>query len=191
MTLSHSSIFTESRSRSTASISLQSSPNHSLTKFVASAQSLRPHSLSLSNLNLISLTLSLRHRLKSQTFSLSLSLSISISNPQIKSPKSLHQILKSHTNTLCLSLSNLYSPFTNFIRNLNSSSFQFSSVFNLYSLKALIFGLLTNCCEILKYSQVYKPYRSIVGQERGRTHRDLNERRKIKSNLNQINPNLV
>ena len=48
-----------------------------------------------------------------------------------------------------------------------------------------------NCCEILKYSQVYEPYRSIVGQERGRTHRDLNERRKIKSNLNKINPNLV
>ena len=47
------------------------------------------------------------------------------------------------------------------------------------------------CCEILKYSQVYEPYRSIVGQERGRTHRHLNERRKIKSNLNQINPNLV
>ena len=47
------------------------------------------------------------------------------------------------------------------------------------------------CCEIFKYSQVYEPYRSIVGQERGRTHRDLNERRKIKSNLNQINPNLV
>ena len=47
------------------------------------------------------------------------------------------------------------------------------------------------CCEILKYSQVYEPYRSIVGQERGRTHRDLNERRKIKSNLNQTNPNLV
>ena len=49
----------------------------------------------------------------------------------------------------------------------------------------------THCCEILKYSQVYEPYRSIVGQERGRTHRDLNERRKIKSNLNQTNPNLV
>ena len=47
------------------------------------------------------------------------------------------------------------------------------------------------CCEILKYSQVYEPYQSIVGQERGRTHMDLNERRKIKSNLNQINPNLV
>ena len=47
------------------------------------------------------------------------------------------------------------------------------------------------CCEILKYLQVYEPYRSIVGQEQGRTHRDLNERRKIKSNLNQINPNLV
>ena len=45
--------------------------------------------------------------------------------------------------------------------------------------------------EILKYSQVYEPYRSIVGQERGRTHKDLNERRKIKSNLNQISPNLV
>ena len=47
------------------------------------------------------------------------------------------------------------------------------------------------CCEILKYSQVYELYRSVVGQERGRTHRDLNERRKIKSNLNQTNPNLV
>ena len=34
-------------------------------------------------------------------------------------------------------------------------------------------------CEILKYSQVYEPYRSIVGQERGRTHGDLNELRKI------------
>ena len=47
------------------------------------------------------------------------------------------------------------------------------------------------CCEILKYSQVYELYWSIVGQERGRTHKNLNERRKIKSNLNQINPNLV
>ena len=47
------------------------------------------------------------------------------------------------------------------------------------------------CCEILKYLQVYETYRSIVGQEQGRTHRDLNEHRKIKSNLNQINPNLV
>ena len=45
--------------------------------------------------------------------------------------------------------------------------------------------------EILKYSQVYELYRSIVGQERDRTHRDLYERRKIKSNLNQTNPNLV
>ena len=53
------------------------------------------------------------------------------------------------------------------------------------------FSVQEYCCEILKYSQVYEPYRSIVGQERGRTHRDLNERRKIKSNLNQINPNLV
>ena len=35
------------------------------------------------------------------------------------------------------------------------------------------------CCEILKYSQVYEPYQSIVGQERGRTHRDLYECRKI------------
>ena len=38
-------------------------------------------------------------------------------------------------------------------------------------------------CEILKYSQVYEPYRSIVWQERGRTHRDLNECRKINPNL--------
>ena len=52
-------------------------------------------------------------------------------------------------------------------------------------------SLSINCCEILKYSQVYESYRSIVGQERCRTHKDLNERRKIKSNLNQINPNLV
>ena len=28
-------------------------------------------------------------------------------------------------------------------------------------------GLNEGCCEILKYSQVYEPYRSIVGQERG------------------------
>ena len=47
------------------------------------------------------------------------------------------------------------------------------------------------CCEILKYSQMYEPYRNIVGQERGQTHKDLNERRKIKSNLNQINPNPI
>ena len=54
-----------------------------------------------------------------------------------------------------------------------------------------VYGSSASCCEILKYSQVYEPYRSIVGQERGRTHRDLNEHRKIKSNLNQINSNLV
>ena len=36
-----------------------------------------------------------------------------------------------------------------------------------------------SCCEILKYSQVYKPYRSIIGQERGQTHKDLNEHWKI------------
>ena len=35
------------------------------------------------------------------------------------------------------------------------------------------------CCEILKYLQVYEPYWSIVWQEWGRTHMDLNERRKI------------
>ena len=51
--------------------------------------------------------------------------------------------------------------------------------------------VIEHCCEILKYSQVYEPYQSIVGQERGRTHRDLYERRKIKSNLNKTNPNLV
>ena len=39
--------------------------------------------------------------------------------------------------------------------------------------------LLICCCEILKYSQVYEQYRSIVGQERGQIHRDLNECRKI------------
>ena len=41
------------------------------------------------------------------------------------------------------------------------------------------------------YSQVYESYRSIVWQEWGWTHKDLNERKKIKSNLNQINPNPV
>ena len=41
-------------------------------------------------------------------------------------------------------------------------------------------------CEILKYSQVYEPYRSIVGQERGRTHRDLYERRKINQILTKL-----
>ena len=66
------------------------------------------------------------------------------------------------------------------IENLNGKEFVFQIQLNDY-----------NCCKILKYSQVYEPYRSIVGQERGRTHRDLNERRKIKSNLNQINPNPV
>ena len=35
------------------------------------------------------------------------------------------------------------------------------------------------CCEILKYSQVYELYQSIVRQERCQTHRDLNERGKI------------
>ena len=40
-------------------------------------------------------------------------------------------------------------------------------------------SLVSICCEILKHSQVYEPYRSIVGQEWGRTHRDLNECRKI------------
>ena len=42
------------------------------------------------------------------------------------------------------------------------------------------------CCEILKYSQVYEPYQSIVGQERGRTHRDLYERRKINQILTKL-----
>ena len=51
--------------------------------------------------------------------------------------------------------------------------------------------VITCCCEILMYSQVYEPYWNIVWQELGRTHRDLNEHRKIKSNLNQINPNPV
>ena len=40
-------------------------------------------------------------------------------------------------------------------------------------------GFTASCCEILKYSQVYELYRSIVGQERGQTHRDLYEHRKI------------
>ena len=35
------------------------------------------------------------------------------------------------------------------------------------------------CCEILKYSQVYEPYRIIVGQEWGQIHKDLYECRKI------------
>ena len=48
--------------------------------------------------------------------------------------------------------------------------------YNLQYLKGKTYHM---CCEILKYSQVYEPYRSIVGQERGQTHRDLNERRKI------------
>ena len=44
-----------------------------------------------------------------------------------------------------------------------------------------------NCCyEILKYLQVYESYRSIVGQERGRTHKDLNERRKINQILTKL-----
>ena len=134
----------------TLSHTLQSSPNQDQDQRPQSLFSLhlitlspnpRPQlrvsdlTLSLSNRNIISLTLKV-------TFShlcISLSLSISISNLQIKSLKSLHQILKSHTNTLCLSLSNLCSPFTNFIQNLKSSS-----VFNLHSLKACIFGLLTN-----------------------------------------------
>ena len=44
-----------------------------------------------------------------------------------------------------------------------------------------LFSLYTHasCCEIFKYTQVYEPYRSIVGQEWDRTHKDLNERRKI------------
>ena len=62
------------------------------------------------------------------------------------------------------------------------------SVATLFEIKVVD---LLKSCEILKYSQVYEPYRSIVGQERGQTHKDLNERRKIKSNLYQINPNLV
>ena len=41
------------------------------------------------------------------------------------------------------------------------------------------FSFSSSCCEILKYLQVYEPHQSIVGQERGRTHRDLYECRKI------------
>ena len=42
-----------------------------------------------------------------------------------------------------------------------------------------IFSLPKTCCEILKHSQVYEPYQSIVWQERGQIHRDSNECRKI------------
>ena len=38
---------------------------------------------------------------------------------------------------------------------------------------------LIKCCEILKYSQVYKSYWSTVWQKQGRIHRNLYERRKI------------
>ena len=46
-------------------------------------------------------------------------------------------------------------------------------------LAILITSYKTKYCEILKYSQVYEPYQSIVWQERGQTHRDLNGFRKI------------
>ena len=99
----------------TLSHTLQSPPNQDQDQRPQSLFSLHLSSVSLSNLNLISLTLSLRHRPNSQvsnvfTFSLSLSLSLSQTNTQIKSLKFLHQILKSHTNALCLSLFNLCSP---------------------------------------------------------------------------------
>ena len=42
------------------------------------------------------------------------------------------------------------------------------------------------CCEILKYSQVYEPYWSIVWQERGRTHSDLNKCWKINQILTKL-----
>ena len=102
----------------TLSHTLQSSPNQDQDQRPQSLFSLHLSSVSLSNLNLISLTLSLKHRPNSQLSSLkrfhllpiSLSLSLSQTNTQIKSLKFLHQILKSHTNALCLSLSNLCSP---------------------------------------------------------------------------------
>ena len=133
MTLSHSSVFTESRSRSTASISLQSSPNHSLTKSTALAQSLRPHTLSLSLISISYLSLLVSDTNSSLKRSLYLSLSISISNPQIKSLKSLHQILKSHTNAL-FSHSLIFavpSPISYEISNLHHFNFHQSSIFTL------------------------------------------------------------
>ena len=154
----------------TLSHTLQSSPNQDQDQRPQSLFSLHLSSVSLSNLNLISLTLSLRHRPNSQlsslkcflllpiSLSLSLSLSLSQTNTQIKSLKFLHQILKSHTNALCLSLSNLCSPpvlysLHQFHMKSQISSFQFSSVFSLHSLKALIFGLLTNEQATLSKSQ--------------------------------------
>ena len=77
---------------------------------------------------------------------------------------------------------------SNPVASLSSFFSQFDRIWWIFFLGFVSFVF---CCEILKYSQVYEPYQSIIGQERGRTHRDLNERRKIKSNLNQINPNLV
>ena len=50
---------------------------------------------------------------------------------------------------------------------------------NIATLPPLLTLETSICCEILKYSQVYDLYRSIVWQERGRTHKDLNERKKI------------
>ena len=76
--------------------------------------------LSLSNRNLIPLTLKVMF---SASLSLSLSqiLNLKSSKPGISSPNPL--VSYSHTNALCLSLSNLYSPFTNFIRNLKTQIF--------------------------------------------------------------------
>ena len=44
----------------------------------------------------------------------------------------------------------------------------------------------TGSCEILKYSQVYELYWSIVWQEQGRTHKDFNECRKINQTLTKL-----
>ena len=46
--------------------------------------------------------------------------------------------------------------------------------------------MIVKYCEILKYSQVYEPYQSIVWPEQDQTHRDLHECRKINQTLTKL-----
>ena len=100
--------------------SLHSSPNHSLTHF----HGFRPQtSITLFLWWQSHTSVSHSQRTFSASFSLSLSqiLNLKSSKPGITSPNPL--VSYSHTNALCLSLSNLYSPFTNFIRHLKTQIF--------------------------------------------------------------------
>ena len=90
-------------------------------------------------------------------------------------------ISKYQNTSSYLSLTKYFLLESNLYNFSSSYNLIFFTIFNLHFSHTSIYHTYFKyyCCEILKYSQMYEPYRSIVWQERGQTHKDLYERRKI------------